>query len=146
VWLVAWGVRELRRALESANWPVVQGTVVSSAVASEIDRAVGSDISHPLPPVRMYKASIRYRYEVSGKVYEGQRIDFGPTFASSWATPAASAIVAYPAGKVVDVRVSPSEPSLSVLVPGAKWELYALLFVGAAFSAIGIGLLLRDRL
>ncbi len=136
--MLAWCTRELRRALESATWPVVQGTIASSVVRSDID-ATG-DL-----PVRMYEASIRYHYEAGGKEYESQRIEFGPTFATSWRTPAASGVALYPAGKVIDVRVCPSQPSLSVLVPGAKWELYALLFVGGAFSALGIGLFLRDR-
>ena len=90
----------------------------------------------------MHKASIKYRYEVGGKDYEGQRIDFGPISANSWPTAAESEAAAYPAGKVVEVSVCPSKPSLSVLSPGAKWELYGLLYIGAVFTAIGIGLLL----
>jgi len=93
----------------------------------------------------MYETSIRYRYEVAGREYEGQRLRFGPTSANSWKSPGAALAAAYPVGKVVEVRVCPSQPSLSVLVPGATWELYALSVVGALFSAIGIGLLIRDR-
>ena len=92
----------------------------------------------------MHSASIRYEYEVGGKQYRGQRIAFGPTVASSSKSPALRDLASYPLGKIVDVRFSPSRPELSVLLPGANWDLYAATFLGAVLTAIGIGLLVRD--
>jgi len=115
----------------------VRGTIVSSTVKSEIDRA------GDLPTLPLYSASIRYQYEVDGKQHEGRRVAFGPTAASSRKSLAQAETVAHPLGEVVEVRFCPSQPSLSVLTPGANWDGYAACALGAIFAGIGIGLLLR---
>jgi len=133
--LLIWSLRELRYAVQSASWPVVRATIVSSAVKSEIDPA--SD----LPTLPLYSASIRYQYEVDGKQYEGRRVAFGPTTASSQRSVARAETVARPLGEVVEVRFCPSQPSLSVLTPGANWDVYAVCALGVIFAGIGMGLL-----
>ena len=101
--------------------------------------------SDGVPAFELHSASVLYRYEVGGKEYEGQRVEFGPITASSWKAPAAAGVAAYPTGKVVKVSVSPSRRSLSVLVPGATLGVYASCVLGAILSLIGIALLIRDR-
>ena len=115
----------------------MRGTIVSSAVKSEIDPA--SD----LPTLPLYSASIRYQYEVDGRQYEGRRMAFGATTASSQRSLARAETVARPLGEAVEVRFCPSQPSLSVLTPGANWDVYAACALGVIFAGIGIGLLLR---
>jgi uncharacterized protein DUF3592 len=124
----------------------VSGTIVSSIVKSELSPDNTSSDGVPLAPAQLHSAAIRYRYEFAGKEYDGRRIEFGPTTASSAKTPALVAVASYPAGKAVKVSVSPSRPSLSVLVPGANWGVYAGCALGGILSLIGVGLLIRDRL
>ena len=115
---------------------------MSSVVKSEFDAAGSGD---GVPPVELHSASILYRYQVGGKEYDGRRIEFGPITASSSKAPAADGVASYPAGKVIRVSVSPSRPSLSVLVPGANWGVYASCALGAILSLTGFALLIRDR-
>lgn len=66
--VLAWGSRELQRAIASSTWPVVRGTIVSATLKSETDRDE--------PAMTLYSASIRYGYEIAWKQYEGERIAF----------------------------------------------------------------------
>jgi hypothetical protein len=135
--ILIWSLRELRHAVQSATWPVVRGTIQSSAVKSEFDS------TGDLPALPLYSASIRYQYEVDGKQYQGRRLAFGPITASSRKSPAQAESAAYPLGGVVEVRFCPSQPSLSVLTPGANWDMYAACALGVTFVGIGFGLLVR---
>ena len=132
VYTVVRTLRELGRAVDSEQWPVVYGEV--------LDAGVDSDYSSN---TRMYKAVVRYRYTFAGVSHEGERVAFGGPLETSWRGPAQSVTESYPKGRRVKVRVSPADPSQSVLEPGAKWYVYAALLGGAVFIGIGVRMIMK---
>jgi|SRR5579862_6309232 hypothetical protein len=91
------------RARASRRWPTVPGTVL----ADEVERRQG-------PFLMFYKLMLRYRYEVGGNSYEGDRIQFGP------ARVTAKQLIEmlaekYPPGAQVNVHYDPNDPSTAVL-------------------------------
>jgi len=125
------GMRDLARAADSEDWPSVSGRVIESKVVISSGGRFGVT----------YDATVRYRYQVGEREYTGNRIAFLWIDASS--PKAERAIARYPRDAVVEVRVSPTNPTLSVLEPGVHWYAYATVFVVAAFTGVGLAFALN---
>jgi len=104
-------------------WPVADCTILSSGVGNT------GDDQHP------YRALVRYRYEIDGRTYEGDRL-----FRSDGGTPsfdrARDRAARYQPGAAATCRVSPNHPALAVLERRIPWIVIAVLFP-LIFVAIG---------
>ena len=124
--MIVWNVREGRLA---SSWPQAPGTLVQ-AHAAEAKRGLKTE----------FECKIQYRYEVNGIRYQGTRLQIAKY---SYATRQAAERVLKPLapGQAVTVYYQPTDPSFSVLRPGADLAQCALLPVLALPTLIGVGLL-----
>ncbi len=135
LWVASQIARRSAQAREAATWPVRRAAVEHSAVEETFSIFAGS----------RYRPAIRYRYEVEGVAYPGERlrIDAG-SHANRGA--AESDIAPYAPGDAIDVRVDPGVPARSVILPEAAYgDLYFELAMGAAVSLaaiVGLAILL----
>ena len=125
-------------ALQSAAWPVVEGRVVDSSVHD-----VGASDTGPV-----YTLRVTYRYAVDGVEHAGRRVHFGPSFPLSRFsfgshTRAAVASERFRPGAHIRVHVHPTRRSLSTLLPGSGWELYATILAVSGLLAYLIVLVIR---
>ena len=73
-----------------------------------------TDVEHPADDAKgQSHACIRYRYQVSGKTYEGDRVSLH----SAW--PSADLRKEHPKGSEITVYYDPRNPSFAVLEPGS---------------------------
>jgi len=123
------GKKMLATAKESANWPYVQGKVISSEM--EVRKETDDDGTSVT-----YSAEVMFEYEVAGVLYSANRVSFGQY--SSGAPGLARKILSrYPAGKVVNVYYKPDAPEVSVLEPGVTFSTYLVLIGGLVFVFFG---------
>jgi hypothetical protein len=121
------GLRDVIRASDSKEWPIVQGQVTLCDV-----------VLHDDPPDEFaeehgYEAMIEYRYRVANQDYVSSRRSF------SWykyvLPSTARAIPAkYPKGGSVTVHYMPNDPSVAVLEPGLTW----LVICGPLVGLFGV--------
>ena len=126
--IFAWnGMSDVFTALSAKNWPTVQGAVLTSNV----------ETSRGSKGRRSYAPSITYRYEVDGKRYEGNRIDYGDRGSSSQGK-AIAISMKYPQGRDVTVHYRKSAPEESVLEVGTSLSNWIVLVMGLIFTVVGI--------
>jgi hypothetical protein len=131
--LLGYGLLELKRATESLHWPMLTAHVVSSAI--EQDRGGHSGT--------IYSPVVRYKYEHEGVSYEGKRIMFSGQVLSTHSREDAERFISqFEAGARITVRVSPSNPRISVVEPGVDRRVWITLFVSVMFIIMGGGGLL----
>jgi hypothetical protein len=93
----------MARARASRDWPTVKGVVQ----ADEVEQRQSSFYV-------FYKLALRYRYEVGGTSYDGDRVQFGP--ARVTARELIETLAAkYPPGAQVNIHYDPNAPSMAVL-------------------------------
>jgi len=114
-------------ALASRAWPQAEGVVLESAIA-------GSSRSG-----RTHVAEVRYRYWVSGRPYEADRLYFAGVRLASDLEGTRRMLAGLAPGRKVAVSYDPARPERAVLRPGLGPPLRFGLFAGAEF--IGFGLL-----
>jgi hypothetical protein len=122
-WMIA---HEGSLAEESAGWPWVQGTVLSSSAS------VGGGYRSPIT----YGVAIRYRFTVDGHTYEGSRTAFNPQFSRQGSQAMADS---HPPGSNVLVYYRPGEPETCVLEPGGRaetWIVVVLALTGLVIAAL----------
>ena len=108
-------------------WPAAECTILSSGVD-----ATGED-QHP------YRASVRYRYEIEGRTYEGDRM-----FRSDGGTPsfdrARDRAARYQPDATATCRVNPDIPALAVLERRLPWIVFVVLFplIFVTIGAVGL--------
>lgn len=114
----------LARGLYSLAWPMTEGVVLAS---------------RSKPGFRISAIDIRYRYNAGGREYTGDRYSFRALLtADRMVGRDVTALVGrYPPGERVQVAVSPTDPSESVIAPGIDVDslvpfVMGLLFTGAA--------------
>src|SRR5579883_2088052 len=100
--LLAWLVMRQEGA-ESQRWPTTQGTVIEMRLTDHVDRDGSRDKN----------VSIRYKYVVAGKEYQGDRIGVGTSY------DAEAAAKKYPERAQVTVYYNPQRPGDAVLETGA---------------------------
>ena len=131
IFLLAWGVYEMKRAYESRTWPDTQGTVISSY----IDKRSHRDSNHHTSTI--YTPKIRYQYQVEGKHYTCNRIEFGGESGGK-RSKAKKVVDKYPSGKKVTVYYNPQDPKVAVLKAGFSWGALFAFLVGIIFFGVGV--------
>jgi len=130
------GWRDLRRALASTTWPHAEGEIVGSDV--HVD-------GHHEDGEAQLRTVIRYRYDVGGQTYHGERVFFGDGVALRFSGPGKRRLAAYPIGTRVGVAYDPRHPRLAVLEPGSNVAAYLVCAVAAAVGLLGVvGLLTTE--
>lgn len=107
----------------SAGFREVSGTVLEVGVSRVERNAVGKD-RHREPTSSGRYLHVRYRYEVDGVAYEGNRLQPG-TFGMTSGDSLKRFGDRFAEGKVVPVYVDPDDPRTAVLVRG--WSSVATL-------------------
>ncbi len=137
LFFIVMGTREWMLAVESTKWPTVEGTVLSSSVSeSRHGRKSGRRTD--------YFPKIEYAYTVDGVNYTGSKVSFKTTSPSR--ASAEEIVQAHPAQSRCAIAYDPSDPTRSVLVPGADWMSVIPVGIGVfslAFSAVFIWLALK---
>lgn len=98
----------LMMGLQSRSWPSTKGVVVSA------ERVFSGNSVEDGEPT--YNVKIEYSYKVDGREYRNHLVEPLPSLKS--AEQAASVVDGYPLGAEVEVFFDPTNPSLSLLVPG----------------------------
>jgi len=140
--LMVMGGRNISQAQSSKKWPTAQGQVISSQV-----KQVYTGKGHsPDPQYRntardrrsdyAYHARIAYRYNTSGRTYQGSRITYGDHGARA-PRHAQQQVQKYPVGRAVTVYYSPQNPQESLLEPGAKPHMWQQFWAGFLFMIVG---------
>jgi hypothetical protein len=125
------GVRNVFRAAESINWPIIQGTVQNSSVEYQSSDKGGGT----------YHARIFYNYVLNGITYSGNRIAFGD-YGSSDPSHAQEIVNRYSAGMKVMVHYMLANPTVCVLEPGIKVQIWFVPGLGLLFFLAGIAMAL----
>jgi hypothetical protein len=117
---------EYKSSFQSRNWPVANGTILTSAVKRHVD-------VHGIP----YSiAKIEYGYVVNAKRFENNKVVFGVIRGDFTWGDSAKKVAAWPKGMAAPVHYDPAQPYVSCLEPGGiGWE-DCLLVIGLS---IGLG-------
>ncbi len=124
-------VRNIVHGLNSRNWPMAEGKVVHSGVQAHQSTDDEGDTS------TTYGASIQYEYSVSGQEIQGTRRSFTEMRTNSIRR-AEQILARYPQDSSVTVYHHPDNPSISVLEPGVKWWIYALMIIVLGLLVFGV--------
>ena len=125
--ICAFGLRGCYYAGASLHWPVTEGIVTES----RISRSRGGNRT-------TYSPEVRYRYQIDGRVYDGDRIYFSGIDLSSNHDYALDITARYAVGRVVEVYHHPRDPELAVLQPGIRRETIFTFVIGGAFAAFAL--------
>ena len=108
-------------------WPSVVGTVTASALEKTENK-------------KIYAAVVRYSYRVAGKVYESDRIFWGPQEGPE--KDMAAIVAAYPVGRDIWVQHDPKDAANAVLEPARNTAVSGgIYFYGITLMAIGLAAL-----
>jgi len=126
--LLFFGLKDVRSAKASHDWPHVKGVVISSA----LQRYRSDDGT-------TYAAEVLYQYSIQGVVYSSNQVSFGEIRTSN-PSGGQKIVNRFPAGSEVSVFVNPENADESVLLPGISGGTLFLPGLGAIFFCIGLGL------
>ena len=132
IFFVLWGGYEIKAGYASKKWPSVEGKITSSYVQKQM-RSVKDSSKKPT-----YYAKVRYQYEVSGKIYTGDRISFSGGEGGEKKSESQAVVDHYPSGQKVIVYYDPKHPDKAVLERGLIWKTFMPLVAGLAFLAVAI--------
>jgi hypothetical protein len=120
----------IRDGWASQSWPVVQGTIVSSAVVQD---------------EKLYKTDVQFEYEVGRRSYKADTVSFSLRGVSSADKSGAQAVVdRYPPGKAVQVAYDPSNRANGVLEPGILPVSYLMFLIVTVLTTTCVGLLVAQ--
>jgi hypothetical protein len=132
-----WSAAELLDWLRIRSWPTVTGEIRESTVVEErVSTQVGKYRNEPIYAQRLH---LRYEYQVSGRAYEGHRVDQLPVVRRNAAADAGR----YPRGARVVVHFAPQSPADAVLEVTTPKAAVAGLPLGLALLACAAWLLRR---
>jgi len=131
--LAWWGKGYLADAQATAKWPTVEGTVLETRIHTYKSTSGSGSKKRT---TTMYEPIVVYRYEVDGKTYTHDQVEFASGGSSS-ASSAKKTIHRYPVGSKVTVYYDPELPQNALLEPGAKWYAYMPLGFGVLFALVG---------
>ena len=110
VLLIVRGTWGLRGLTEISSWPVVDGTVIAPGL-DEFPHNEGGPTHRP---------KLTYCYTINGKTYRSSRLGITTDAFDIFSSESAQTSLArFPPGSRVEVRVSPDDPSFSVIEEGA---------------------------
>lgn len=132
IFLMAWGGYEIKGSQESRNWPGTEGTITSSGV----NKRTYTDSDHRTRTT--YYPKVRYRYQVQGRHYTGNRIEFGSGESGGMKKWAQKIVNKYPSGKKVMVYYNPNDLKYAVLEAGFTWSSLFVFLGGILFFAAGV--------
>ena len=125
--VLIYGIGIVRDARACANWPRVEGRIVS-AEAEVVSREKNKTT---------YAPSVAYTFSVGGREFKGSRVTLVPR--NTISLPTVQALLAqYPVGAPVPVFHDPRDPAncvLSIATNGTEWA-YAI--GGALFIGVGL--------
>ncbi len=130
--ILAFGIRSLKEARISAQWPATDGRIISSRVERHVSRSSSSGNTSVT-----YGADITYDYVVDGHTYEGSRVAVGDIRTSNRSR-AERIVERYAAGTPVEVFYNPDDPSRAVLEAGLQSQAFLLPGLGSAFILFSI--------
>ena len=136
------GQRTRKRGEQASGWPAVRGVITRARLKKG---HYSSSVGHGNSKSTVYRARIAYSYEVGGRQFEGERVQFGMERRMWKKASAEAAIDPYPVGAEVQVHYDPQHPDDAVLKTGvAPFGRQAFLFsVGMlALGAIGWAIVL----
>lgn len=148
--LLGCGLQLAWHGWQSAGWPTVTGTIINSSVmartSSTTTRNVGKEnrVASERETTRIgtvFYPEISYRYEVSGRRFEGTRLTIAEGIDSSNRADAEAIVARYAVGSTVTVFYSPHDNTLAVLQSGVSEGTKALVVLGLAWSLVFGGLL-----
>lgn len=120
-------VMNLTRGRQSHDWHLVPAEIVDSRVT----RTAGGHGGGRFVPV------VEYRYSINGATYTGRRVQF--TRMETPSREVAERVVGeFQTGSQISVRVSPSDPRVSVIQPGPHGRSWLHLLFWTAFTSLGI--------
>lgn len=121
------GVMSIKIASGSREWPKTTARRIKSWIAE--DRTNGSAL--------IYSPMVEYEYEVAGKNYAGDCIDFSSQSGSQrWAQKVLDEIGA--SRDYIQVHYSPNDHAISVICPGLRFVHFLRLLIGIAMILVGI--------
>jgi hypothetical protein len=119
----------LRRALSSLAWPVAPGEITRVHTAGGV-----SGFPRSGRPIQFLTATLRYRYRVGRRWYEGDRIHL----MEDTIVQAVRTTRRYQEGQPVEVRYDPGDFTRAVLLPGpTRYGLLLLVLSGLCALAGG---------
>ena len=131
IFLMAWGVYEIKGSNESRNWPSTQGTISSSYIREQTRRDSKRHTSIT------YFPRVLYQYKVDGRHYTSHRIEFGGE-SGGMKRMAKKVVDRYPSGKKVTVYYNPQDPKYGVLEAGFTWSSLIVFLAGIVFFGVGV--------
>ena len=130
--LMAFGVFNVKRGLESSGWPTVDGKITRSSVVKQVTRDPKTSRNRT-----SYKPDVRFSYKVNGKSFSANKVSFGD-YSSGSQRRAEKIIKRYPSGKSVSVHYSLKDPGVAVLETHITLALFIPLLGGIIFLGIGV--------
>lgn len=124
VFILVAGIRNRKKAEESAAWPSVQGKIIRSWIKtqeSEDDDGFKTITHFP---------NWEYEYAASGTAYTSGTIGFGGTRGYHREAEAEDALNQYPLNSTVQVFYNPSNPEEAVLVTGTQGTMGMIILGG----------------
>jgi hypothetical protein len=125
-----WLREELINGMVSLNWPTASATVVSAHIATELKHEDGKQI-------QMYSPAIIYEYDVDGTHYSGSSFRFDPVKSKN-PVEIDRLIQPFIKNPQFQVRYKPSDPAVSVIVPGLSGALFFAIVLIAVFMLGGL--------
>jgi len=128
------GYDEAKRTRSSLHWPKAPGVILSADIETirQRDPSWKVSVTHTI--------KVQYQFKVQGKVYVGNRFDFG-FYSTNSLEEAKKWLAPFPKGKKVQVAYKKGEPHMNVLNPGTPGSSRMYLFTGLALCLLGISLI-----
>ncbi|MFH1808993.1 MAG: DUF3592 domain-containing protein [Pseudomonadota bacterium] len=142
LWFGVGGVLDLIRASRSLTWPTAQGQILSSRVRHESSssRTGGGSFSADrsrsggTQRTEVYWPEVIYTYSAQHQEYRGERVAETQYDDAT----AAGAVQRYPAGRRVQVRYNPDDPTVALLEPGIQGGTLTGLWLAGGFLAVAL--------
>jgi hypothetical protein len=131
--LLAFGLRERKKAKETERWPIVDGKII----VSRMDQQTRTERDEGHTQTRtVYSPIVEYTYDIGGKTYHGNRIFPGSTLSYDLGT-AQGIVNRYQPESTVKIHYDPSDPTKAVLETQSKGG-KIFLIIGIVFAILGI--------
>jgi len=109
IYLIAFSLRNKKKAEDSQNWPGTNGTVTLAEVKQSISRDEDGHESVSFYP------HVEFTYQISGQTFSGKRISFGGILSQKNQAAVQQSLTHYAPGSLVSVFYDPQNPSEAVL-------------------------------
>ena len=126
--LLLWFFRHsVRRAAESRNWPIVEGSVIETSLKVVQDSQQ-----------QRFRPLVEYAYRVGDRDYRCSRIQWGGLVDLPSRAAAAKVVGHYQTGKPIKVYYDPRQPAVAVLQPGHAAGIGNIVLIAPIFALFGL--------